>query len=180
MKKCILASILITLSACGQTPSSSDSSLEGRSYTTNDSRYPRSPNLEMTPGTVCKNASYQRYPERINYCNRDVEPELKAEIFVHYDNELGFKTRTFPRGQFKIDHLIPLCLGGGNDEENLWPQHESIFRYTDPIEPYLCSLLGEGKLKQAEAIQIIQEVKQAPETTDARMNKLQSRFFSKR
>lgn len=182
MKKCILAFAVLCLAACGQSPStSSGSSLKGRSFPgQQDSRFPRSPHPEVTPGSLCHSASYHRYPENVAYCNRDVEPELKAEIFVHYDKQFGYQTRSFPRGQFKIDHLIPLCLGGSNDEENLWPQHESIFRYTDPIEPYLCELLAAARLKQTEAVQIIQEVKQAPETTDARMAQLQSRLFGQK
>ena len=68
------------------------------------------------------------------------------------------------RAQFKIDHLIPLCAGGSNEEVNLWPQHKSVYELTDPIEPVLCDLMKRGAMKQEEAIRIIREVKNNLET----------------
>ena len=123
----------------------------------------------MTPGQVCDHATELRYPEKIKYCHRNVDPDLKAQIFAAYDRAFDFHTREMDRQQFKIDHLIPLCMGGANQEDNLWPQHEKVYKLTDPIEPYLCEKMAAGRLKQEAAIRIIKEVKQDPNTTDARM-----------
>jgi len=67
------------------------------------------------------------------------------------------------RMQFKIDHHIPLCMGGSNEDDNLWPQHSTIYELTDPAEGFLCERMAQGALRQAQAIQIIQSIKQTPE-----------------
>jgi hypothetical protein len=76
------------------------------------------PNAELTPGHV---ASVSRaevcqdgYPERA----RKVTAARKQLVYVHY----GVDPATC-RGGCKIDHLIPLAIGGSNDLANLWP-HE--------------------------------------------------------
>jgi hypothetical protein len=72
-----------------------------------------------------------------------------------------------PRGKFKIDHYIPLCMGGSNERANLWPQHESVYTITDPLEQALCAKMSEGKLLQSAAIDLIRQAKnhldQAPD-----------------
>jgi hypothetical protein len=141
-----------------------------------DGRFPTHPHLEVTPGALCDRASEYRYPEHIKYCNRDVEGQTKAALFVMYDTKFGYHTTQMNRSSFKIDHLIPLCLGGSNDEENLWPQHVSIYEHTDPVEPYLCDVLSAGKIKQAEAVQIILAIKQDPFHAEDELRKLESRF----
>jgi hypothetical protein len=138
-----------------------------------NSRYPIRPDPTMTPGEVCDRPSEYRYPEKIKYCNRDVDKETKARIFIAYDRELGYHTTEMDRQQFKIDHLIPLCAGGGNREDNLWPQHQKVYQITDPIEPLLCQKMAAGRLKQQDAIKLIKEIKLAPDTTDARMDELE-------
>ena len=55
-------------------------------------------------------------------------------------------------------------MGGSNNPDNLWPQHVTVFERTDPVEPLLCQLMSEGKMRQSEAIETILEVKQHPET----------------
>src|SRR5690349_1786167 len=88
--------------------------------------FPRGPEHSVTPGSLCGHADARRYPERVPYCNRDVSSGLKREIFRDYDQRFGYRTTQLPRAQFKIDHLIPLCMGGSNERNNLWPQHETI------------------------------------------------------
>lgn len=125
-------------------------------------RFPLSPDGHMTPGSVCAAADAIRYPERIKYCERNVKSERKNRIIETYDLELGFHIREMNRMDFKIDHLIPLCMGGSNESDNLWPQHKSVYEKTDPLEPMLCDLMAQGKLKQSEAIELILEAKADP------------------
>lgn len=138
--------------------------------------YPNFPNEKLTPGSVCDDADSFRYPERIAYCERDVSRERKAVIFSTYDTELGFHTREMNRADFKIDHYIPLCMGGSNEDENLWPQHKSIYQQTDPIEPVLCELMSSGQILQAKAISIIKQVKRNPETSGTVLRDLESKL----
>lgn len=142
--------LFFTLSTVGAT---------GLALAESDAAYPRGPDLEMTPGSLCQVGSTFRYPEHIRYCNRDVDTKFKNEIIAEYDRELGYRVRSMPRGQFKIDHFIPLCAGGSNDRDNLWPQHKSVFKITDPLEPLVCQKMADGRLKQADAVQLIREAK---------------------
>lgn len=165
---CVLVSLFSLVTACGESPSESAAFLSG--YSTGYSkraqdgeRFPRTPHVEMTPGSKCGRPDTYRYGEHVPYCERDVKSHRKAAIFVRYDSELGYATRSLNRMQFKIDHHIPLCMGGSNEDDNLWPQHSSVYELTDPAEGYLCERMSEGSMRQADAIKIIQEIKQSPE-----------------
>lgn len=125
--------------------------------------YPTVPNLEMTPGSLCSTPSERRYPERIAYCERNVDKSLKREVMEDYDRKLHFQTLVLPREEFKIDHHIPLCMGGSNQKNNLWPQHKTVYEKTDAAEAFLCEKLSKGYLEQVEAVDVIRDLKQHPE-----------------
>jgi hypothetical protein len=120
---------------------------------------PLGPDSEMTPGSLCEKPTEYRYPEHLKYCERDVSTGMKNDIMRRYDTRRSFNTLNISRGQIKIDHFIPLCMGGSNEITNLWPQHKSVGEHTDPIEPRLCLLIVRGQMKQAEAVTLIQEAK---------------------
>ena len=120
-----------------------------------EGRFPRTPDLNETPGKLCSSPSSLRYPEKIAYCERNVDPYMKEDVIIKYDKELGYNIRSMNRGEFKIDHLIPLCAGGDNAESNLWPQHRTVYKITDPIEPVLCEKMAQGKLTQKEAVEMV-------------------------
>jgi hypothetical protein len=119
--------------------------------------YPRSPDLSLTPGSLCNTPSTHRYPEQIPYCERAVNSFDKESIFMAY-RKLGFSL-SGDRGQYKIDHFIPLCLGGSNQSDNLWPQYFTISRLTDALEPLACDILAAGKITQKEVVELIMKAK---------------------
>lgn len=135
-------------------------------------RYPKSPDLAETPGKLCSNPTAQRYPEQIAYCERDVDTYTKNAIIQKYDSMFGFRITSMDRADFKIDHLIPLCAGGDNGEDNLWPQHKSVYLITDPLEPLVCEKMQQGKLKQADAVKLILEAKTHLELVPSIMKKI--------
>lgn len=139
-----------------------------------DGSFPRGPNIDETPGSLCSNSNKRRYPEKIVYCERSVDSYQKNAIIQKYDRLFGYSIRSMKRLDFKIDHLIPLCAGGSNNDENLWPQHKSIYAITDPIEPLLCEKMQQGKLLQAEAIKLIIEAKTNLSQVPAVMKRLKS------
>jgi hypothetical protein len=52
--------------------------------------------------------------------------------------EYGIAERT--TGEYEVDHLVPLEIGGGNDIANLWPQAAAPppgFHEKDRVENYL-------------------------------------------
>lgn len=116
--------------------------------------YPMGPDLALTPGKLCESPDSYRYAERIAYCNREVDPYTKEEIFRTYRDN-GYRLKIVDRGDYKIDHLIPLCAGGSNREENLWPQHKSLFQVTDPLESLGCEKLRQGKITQRDLVMAI-------------------------
>ncbi len=136
--------------------------------------YPQGPDTSVTPGDVCHNADEFRYPERIAYCNRSVDTKLKAEIIRDYDQNLGYNIRAMDRQKFKIDHFIPLCMGGSNERINLWPQHETVYKVTDPLEPALCEKMAQGKILQAEAMDLIRQAKLNLDQVPAILEKINS------
>jgi hypothetical protein len=128
--------------------------------------FPTSPQPSLTPGALCTTPNSRRYPERIAYCERNVGDELKDQIVRKYDATFGYRIGSIGRRNFKIDHYIPLCMGGSNAESNLWPQHPSVYEITDPLEPLLCNQMAKGLMTQSEAVRLIKlvknDLKQAP------------------
>ena len=140
----------------------------------NNGRWPVGPELDQTPGVICTTPTAKRYAEQIDYCDRDVSSGLKNSIIAKYDQKYGYSILSMPRGDFKIDHFIPLSIGGANAEGNLWPQHKSVYGITDPIELELSVLISAGEIKQADAIRAIKEVKMDLSKADSVMAYLKS------
>ena len=121
--------------------------------------YPLQPDPTMTPGQLCQFPTRFRYPEHIKYCDRDVDPQTKWAVIQNYVKKFNYDITSSNRSSFKIDHYIPLCMGGSNDISNLWPQHKNVYVQTDPMEPLMCQKMSMGRLKQAEAIELIKRGK---------------------
>lgn len=120
--------------------------------------YPLAPDPILTPGSLCTTPDRYRYPEEIAYCERDVNSFLKESIFISYRNNLGYRL-SGERLDYKVDHFIPLCAGGSNNQDNLWPQHISISKITDPIESTGCEKLSKGLITQKELVELIYRAK---------------------
>ena len=153
LSACAFAS-LIALTACGQGTSD-----HGALLAETVGQFPLHPETSMTPGALCTHPDSYRYAEHVAYCNRNVSSETKKGLFVAYDTTFGFKMDQMDRAAFKIDHFIPLCMGGANDTANLWPQHKTVYVQTDKIELELCQLMEAGKMQQAEAVATMKHVK---------------------
>ncbi|MBA2405929.1 MAG: hypothetical protein H0V66_14225 [Bdellovibrionales bacterium] len=121
--------------------------------------FPKSPDVEITPGSLCDHPDSYRYAEQIPYCERDVSSRTKSEIFETYRDELGYVLDLSNRSNYKIDHYIPLCAGGSNNDDNLWPQHISVFTITDPIESVGCEKLKAGRILQKNLVALIRQAK---------------------
>jgi hypothetical protein len=130
-----------------------------------NSDYPASPDAVFTPGDLCeeREADERRYGEEIPYCERSVSSDRKYAIIDLYDRERDFKIMRLGRNNFKIDHYIPLCMGGSNDDGNLWPQHKDIYELTDTLEFELCEGMKANWLSQARAVEIVRYAKAFPE-----------------
>lgn len=81
--------------------------------------FPLHPDDTLTPGAVastdgndvCGIVDGLSYSRR----HRHTSPELKREVYAAYYVD--------PAGrEFEVDHRVPVCLGGADIRENLWPQ----------------------------------------------------------
>jgi hypothetical protein len=116
------------------------------------------PDSDLTGGSVridgldrlatCGHAKEHRGP--MNASRRD-------EVLIRY----GLPPGAHP--SYEIDHLIPLCLGGGDDPSNLWPQMRRSIEpewnaeAKDRLERRLCDMVCAGQLDIATAQQEIAE-----------------------
>ena len=123
-----------------------------------DPEYPLAPIPQLTPGELCSSPTEYRYQENIPYCERDVAYELKEQVFNEY-RLAGFLIPANERSSYKIDHFIPLCAGGANTFENLWPQHKTIYEITDSLEVLACEKLKLGKINQRNVVALIKKAK---------------------
>jgi hypothetical protein len=137
-------------------------------------RFPAGPDPELTPGKLCDRPDSYRYPEHIPYCTRSVSHGAKIAVIQTYDDTRGFQIQATGRANFKIDHYIPLCMGGSNDKSNIWPQHRSVYEQTDPMEGLACEKMADGVLKQSRAVELIREAKNDLSRVPAIMSYLRS------
>lgn len=135
--------------------------------------FPTGPDADLTPGSLCDRPDAYRYSERIPYCNRNVDSSLKADIFQEYRLN-GYRLDPKKRQDYKIDHLIPLCAGGSNREDNLWPQHKTVYELTDALESVGCEKMKAGALKQAEFIKRLLAAKKDLSLVDETLEYLNS------
>lgn len=122
----------------------------------NAQNFPQKPDPLLTPGEICFEPKRIVYPEKVQLCERDVTRETRAKVINTYVSQYGF---IYDNVSYKLDHYIPLCMGGSNSEKNLWVQHKTIFSITDKIEFSLCEQMALGRLKQKDAIFIIKRIK---------------------
>lgn len=123
--------------------------------TASAAEYPNIPDRTLTPGSLCDQPDSYRYPEKIPYCERDhLEQEVKEQVMQNYRRK-GYRLDPNQRSSYKIDHMIPLCAGGSNNSNNLWPQHKNIYVITDPIEPVACKKLAAGRISQSDLVRLI-------------------------
>jgi hypothetical protein len=118
-----------------------------------DLRYPFVPDPARTPGAALEvtaaDICVPGYSKRV----RDVPTEVKRQVYASYG------VRTHQPGEYEIDHLINLSLGGSNSVRNLWPQSFRTSpwnaRVKDELEVELHRRVCAGTLDLAKAQRII-------------------------
>lgn len=109
------------------------------------------PDPKLTPGAVMPGVTMQDiethgYTAKV----RNVPERIKKAVFIEYFGVVPPVT-----GDYEIDHLISLELGGSNDIENLWPQSYKTQPWNahrkDVLENKLHKLIVEGTISLKEA-----------------------------
>jgi len=106
------------------------------------------PDGACTPGSVLNVSSDQVCQPGYASSVRDVSESERDQVYAAY----GI-ANTAP-GQYEIDHLVPLSLGGSNDISNLWPQPDSANlgnQEKDAVENYLHDQVCSGSMSLADA-----------------------------
>jgi len=108
------------------------------------------PDSACSPGDIIKTAPKdvickQGYARSV----RNVPDSEKNQVYAEY----GITSHA--PGQYEVDHLVSLELGGSNDISNLWPEAASPkpgFHEKDKVENYLHDQVCSGAitLKQAQ------------------------------
>jgi len=89
------------------------------------------PNASTTPGAIASSNPAVVCQYGYAEAHRDVPYSVRDRVY----NEYGI-----PRGHRKglrIDHLVPLEIGGANDVRNLWPQSLGDSKRKDEVEDAL-------------------------------------------
>lgn len=105
------------------------------------------PDAGCTPGSIITQATLGRIcVPGYTRAARNVSDALRQEVYSEYD------ISSHGAGQYEVDHLVPLELGGSNGIANLWPELAPGFGEKDRVENELhdatCS--GSIALRQAQ------------------------------
>ncbi len=106
------------------------------------------PDQACTPGSVLNVSTGQVCQSGYASSVRDVPQSEKDQVYAEY----GITSHA--AGQYEVDHLVSLELGGSNDIANLWPEAASPtpgFHQKDMVENYLHSQVCSGKISLADA-----------------------------
>jgi hypothetical protein len=103
------------------------------------------PDRKLTPGKVGQR----------NKDHHGVTEAMERKVFERY------RIPWSRRAEFKIDHLIPVELGGADSIDNLWPQSLRIKPYgaerKQRLTHHLLALIAAGKMTVAKAQEEISE-----------------------
>lgn len=138
----IVASAAIVLATAGCT--SGRSSPAAGADATNVIR----PDQTLTPGDLLPATRAEICSSGYSKRVRDVSSQTKREIYAEY----GFATHT--PGDYEVDHLVPLGIGGSNDKRNLWPEPINVrpgAKQKDDLENELHNRVCDGRIDLAQA-----------------------------
>jgi hypothetical protein len=102
------------------------------------------PDPNLTPGdtfdVTTEDLCVPGYSKKV----RDVPAEMKREVYQEYG------ITSHGSGDYEVDHLIPLELGGSNSIKNLWPESHRTLPWNaqvkDRLESKLHQLVCSGQL----------------------------------
>lgn len=111
------------------------------------------PDTACTPGAVFHYVTLQEIcTSGYSSSVRNVSLTTKKEVYAEYD------IYHHTTGEYEVDHLISLELGGSNDIANLWPEPANPtpgFHEKDLVENYLHEMVCNGKMSLATAQSLI-------------------------
>ena len=144
--------LLVALSGCAATATTTTSTTSGatsypfgvQTKTSGCQAHNGLPDSACTPGDILPNATVSQICQS-GYSSsvRNVTTTTKNKAYAEYGITSHYA------GQYEVDHLISLELGGSNDISNLWPEAASPtpgFHQKDQVENYLHDQVCSGKM----------------------------------
>jgi hypothetical protein len=130
-------------------PAGASGTIGQRTKTSGCTAHNALPDSACTPGAVFPQATKEQictpgYSSSV----RDVSNQTKDQVYAEY----GIAQHS--TGQYEVDHLIPLELGGSNDISNLWPEAATPtpgFHQKDMVENYLHDQMCAGAIPLRQA-----------------------------
>jgi hypothetical protein len=110
------------------------------------------PDSACTPGSVLSVSTNEVCQSGYASSVWDVPQSVRDQVYAEY----GISSNT--PGQYEVDHLIPMELGGSNDIANLWPEAASPvpgFHQKEQVEDYLHDQVCAGRMSLVDAQQAI-------------------------
>ncbi len=102
------------------------------------------PDPDCTPGTVFPEVTGEEVCTKgYSASVRNVPESVKKQVYAEYGITSHFS------GEYEVDHLISLELGGSNDIGNLWPEAAEPrpgFHEKDQVENFLHKQVCDGKI----------------------------------
>ena len=162
MKKCltvlaILVALAVVLGGCQinisgngvATPGSGSAHFGKQTKTSGCMANGALPDSACTPGAIFPNVTTQQICQS-GYASsvRNVPTSEKDQVYAEYSIYHHYA------GQYEVDHLVSLELGGSNDIANLWPEAASPkpgFHEKDQVENYLHDQVCSGAMSLSDA-----------------------------
>ncbi|HZC05861.1 MAG TPA: HNH endonuclease signature motif containing protein [Ktedonobacterales bacterium] len=152
----ICLALALTLSACAGTATDTTSGGASTAHqfgvqtkTSGCQAHNGLPDSACTPGAIIASATVSQICQS-GYASsvRNVPTSEKNQVYAEYGIASHYS------GEYEVDHLVSLELGGSNDISNLWPELASPtpgFHQKDKVENYLHDQVCAGKVSLATA-----------------------------
>jgi|SRR5579859_3569762 len=156
----VIAALSLLLSACNVTisgnsplgtitPSTGEAHFGAQTKTSGCMAHGGLPDSACTPGAIFPNATQQQicvsgYTRTVRNVPFSEKDQVYAEYGIFHHSS----------GQYEVDHLVPLELGGSNDISNLWPEAADPtpgYHQKDKVENYLHDQVCSGAVALQDA-----------------------------
>jgi hypothetical protein len=104
------------------------------------------PDDAVTPGVIATTDLKTIVSTKWGKDVRHVTAKMKVQACLAYGIVKGC-----PGKGYELDHRVPRCAGGADDERNLWPQKAPEFHWKDRLETLVCKEIKQGKIGVSEA-----------------------------
>lgn len=151
----LVTALVVALSACSSTGASGGTTSAGQhqfgvqTKTSGCAAHNGLPDSACTPGALLDTATKDKICQS-GYASsvRNVPTSEKDQVYAEY----GIASHS--PGEYEVDHLVSLELGGSNEIANLWPEAANPtpgFHQKDQVENYLHDQVCSGAISLQDA-----------------------------